>query len=55
MVLNKYLVIFLNNTAEIKNNKIKTYCQNLLQYWALEISVQVKVKVFTYMESALIV
>jgi hypothetical protein len=53
MVLNEYLVIFLNNTAEIKNNKIKTYCQNLLQYWALEISVQVKVKVFTYMESAL--
>jgi len=53
MLLNDYLFIFLNNTKYIKNTDTKKYCENLLQYWIKETQTQAKVKVFTYIESAL--
>ena len=53
MLKRKYCVAFINDTTYINEKNIERM-QNLLSYWYMEMGYQVKVKAFTYYESALI-
>lgn len=52
-MLYNYLFVFLNDTSGIKKEQTKIYCENLLEYWKVEASIDAKVKIVNDIEHAL--
>ena len=51
-MLYNYLFVFLNDTSGIKKEQTKIYCENLLEYWKVEASIDAKVKIVNDIEHA---